>query len=163
MSKDTELALRKLKREQKDNIKRLDGIIGETSRRYHNEDDVKVSLKTLIGAIEVLKDEQKILVDTQIKLSKQMAEQVDEAIKKINAERIEMVLNNHVNKVEQKSYELSRACDKKIDEIKSINMFLNGKFLRVLISLSIFIGGVGGAIYFIRLVNEISKEAFKLY
>ena len=65
MSKDTELALIKLKNQQQENIKRLDGVIGEASRCYHNNDDVKISLKTLMGAIEVLKNEQKRLIDTQ--------------------------------------------------------------------------------------------------
>lgn len=163
MSKDIELALRKLKEEQQENIKRLDGIIGETRRRYNHEGDVKVSLKTLIGAIEILKDEQKRWVDNHIQLSQQMTAQVNEITKKINAEKIEMVLNTHVNMIKQKSYELSTVCDKKIDDIKSINNFLNGKFLRILMSLSVFIGGVGGTIYFIRLVNEMLKEIIAFY
>lgn len=119
MYKDTELELIKLKNQQQENINRLDGVIGEASRRYHNNDDVQISLKTLMGAIEVLKDEQKRLIDTQINLSKHMAAQVDEAIEKLNAEKIERLLYSHVSKIEQKSYNLGLAYDKKIDEIKS--------------------------------------------
>ena len=163
MSKDTELALIKLKNQQQENIKRLDGVIGESSRRYHNNDDVKISLKTLMGAIEVLKDEQKRLIDTQINLSKYMAAQVDEVIEKLNAEKIERLLYSHVSKIEQKSYNLELACDEKIDEIKSINIFLKGKILRVLMSLSVFIGGVGGMLYFFKFVNEVMKEGIKFY
>lgn len=163
MSKDTELALIKLKNQQQENIKRLDGVIGEASRRYHNNDDVQISLKTLMGAIEVLKDEQKRLIDTQINLSKYMAAQVDEVIEKLNAEKIERLLYSHVSNIEQKSYKLSLACDKKIDEITSINIFLKGKILRVLMSLSVFIGGVGGMLYFFKFVNEVIKEGIKFY
>jgi hypothetical protein len=163
MSKDTELALIKLKNQQQENIKRLDGVIGEASRRYHNNDDVQISLKTLMGAIEVLKDEQKRLIDTQINLSKYMAAQVDEVIEKLNAEKIERLLYSHVSNIEQKSYKLSLACDKKIDEITSINIFLKGKILRVLMSLSVFIGGVGGMLYFFKFVNEVIKEGMKFY
>jgi hypothetical protein len=163
MSKDTELALIKLKNQQQENIKRLDGVIDEASRRYHNNDDVQISLKTLMGAIEVLKDEQKRLIDTQINLSKNIAEQVEEAIEKLNAEKIERLLYSHVSKIEQKSYNLELACDEKIDEIKSINIFLNRKILRVLMSLSVFIGGVGGMLYFFKFVNEVMKEGIKFY
>ncbi len=163
MSKDTELALIKLKNQQQENIKRLDGVIGEASRRYHNNDDVQISLKTLMGAIEVLKDEQKRLIDSQINLSKYMAAQVDEVIEKLNAEKIERLLYSHVSNIEQKSYKLSLACDKKIDEITSINIFLKGKILRVLMSLSVFIGGVGGMLYFFKFVNEVIKEGIKFY
>ncbi len=163
MPKDTELALIKLKNQQQENIKRLDGVIGEASRRYHNNDDVQISLKTLMGAIEVLKDEQKRLIDSQINLSKYMAAQVDEVIEKLNAEKIERLLYSHVSNIEQKSYKLSLACDKKIDEITSINIFLKGKILRVLMSLSVFIGGVGGMLYFFKFVNEVIKEGIKFY
>ena len=92
-----------------------------------------------------------------------MAAQVDEAIEKLNAEKIERLLYSHVSKIEQKSYNLELACDEKIDEIKSINIFLNGKILRVLMSLSVFIGGVGGMLYFFKFVNEVMKEGIKFY
>ena len=131
MSKDTELALIKLKNQQQENIKRLDGVIGEASRRYHNNDDVQISLKTLMGAIEVLKDEQKRLIDTQINLSKYMAAQVDEVIEKLNAEKIERLLYSHVSNIEQKSYKLSLACDKKIDEInKNLKKLSSDEFIK---------------------------------
>ncbi len=163
MSIKTEAALRALKNEQQDNIKRLNSVIEESSRRYHQADDLKVSLKVLIAAIEILKEEQKKAVDTQIKLSQNMKEYVKEVVEVINAKSVESTLDNAINNIKRKIYNLEKACDEKINTIKAINLFLNGKFLRVLITISVFIGGIGGIVYFFQLVNEMFKNIFKHY